>query len=264
MKILLLIAVWQRLDITELVYKHLKKVLPDNVDVLIVGSEPDHKKLATKYKFQYCEYENKLGAKLNYALSVALKSEWDYLMQIGSDDIIHPDLFQEYKKYYGLPVFGIDKCYMHEHATGETKLFSYNREAILGAGRMISRHAIEQSSICFEVKPFIQLSDGTNNYHRNRVAKVPASIAKSWVKSGHAEMVNESITVQLWDPNAMRSMDSYSQKQLTLHGFNFTVMETEKVLLCDIKSEVNIVKFETLSMPSVELPKYYSDSIKRQ
>jgi len=60
----------------------------------------------------------------------------------------------------------------------------------------------------------------------------------------------------------MRSMDSYSQKQLTLNGFSFTVMGTEKVLLCDIKSEVNIVKFETLNMPDVELPKYFRDAIK--
>jgi len=262
MRICLLIAVWKRVELTELVYKQLKNVLPDYVDALIVGSEYDHEKLAKKYSFKYCSHENILGAKLNHALSIALKSEWDYLMQIGSDDLIHPDIFEAYKPHYGQDIFGIDKCYMHEQNSGKTKLFTYSGGALLGAGRMISRKAIEQTAICHEVKPLTQLSNGTETWNRNRPVKVPQKIANSWIESGHANLINDTKTIHLWNPAAMKGMDSYSQKLLSSNGFDFNVIEPETVLLCDVKTETNIFSFDVITAEETTLPKYFKDLLK--
>lgn len=259
MKILLLIAVWKRIDITEKVYKHLKKILPDYVEVLIVGSEPEHKQLAKKYSFKYCEHENILGAKLNYGLSVAMKSEWDYILQIGSDDIIHEDVFELYQNQTG-DIFGFDRCYMTNGT--ETKLFDYKGEAILGAGRMISRRAIENTAACIRVKPLTQLTNKDLSYPKNRVVSVPKNIALSWIESGHAIKSDQKDDILLWNPTAMRGMDSYSQKILSAHGFEFNVIHTERVLVCDIKSEVNIFSYEEIQGESVELPTYFAKAIK--
>ncbi len=57
-------------------------------------------------------------------------------------------------------------------------------------------------------------------------------------------------------------MDSYSQKQLSSNGFEYKVIQTDRVLVCDIKSEVNIFSFESIEGEKVELPKYFRDAIK--
>jgi hypothetical protein len=120
------------------------KTHPDyDIESLAVISEEEMIPLCKKYGVNWVMYKNEpLGEKKNFGLKKAKEFQFDYLMEIGSDDLILNQLLTDYKKYLGNDVFGItDAAYINSESGECRRLIS--RHSTYGAGRMISRKALE-------------------------------------------------------------------------------------------------------------------------
>lgn len=145
-KILVLLPIWGRMNITELCLSNIVKLKKDySIDVLCVVSEQWAKLMAFKYGFNYVEVSNDdLGHKMNVGVDRALKMDFDYLMNLGSDDIITKELLDEYEEHIenNLPMFGVTKVCFFDSKTKELKEVNYGH--LIGAGRMIRRDVVEK------------------------------------------------------------------------------------------------------------------------
>ena len=54
-----------------------------------------------------------LGAKKNAGLKEAIKIDFDYLLEMNSDDVIFDELLELYETYDGIPFFRIIKLHVH-------------------------------------------------------------------------------------------------------------------------------------------------------
>lgn len=146
-KILIYLAVWKRPLITELCFRGIKRLQshPDfNIEALAVISEDEMIPLCEKYGIHWVMYKNDpLGEKKNFGLQKAKEFDFDYLMEIGSDDLVLNELLDDYKNHIGKDFFGIsDAAYINSETTECRRLIS---KSTYGAGRMISRKALEKS-----------------------------------------------------------------------------------------------------------------------
>lgn len=146
-KILIYLAVWKRPEITELCFMGINRLRthPDfDIQALAVISEDSMIPLCEKYGIRWVKYKNEpLGEKKNFGLQKAKEFDFDYLMEIGSDDLILNELLDDYKNYIGKSeFFGItDAAYINSE-TGECRRL-ISRSSTYGAGRMISRKVLE-------------------------------------------------------------------------------------------------------------------------
>lgn len=145
--LLVFVAVWKRPDITELCFMgidRIKKHPMYNIQALAVISEKEMIPLCNKYKINWVMTENNpLGRKKNYGLKQASNIDFDYMLEIGSDDIITDDLLDQYLEYYDkYEAFGVqDICYV-ESVNLECRRFN-SHLSTYGAGRVISRKVLE-------------------------------------------------------------------------------------------------------------------------
>jgi hypothetical protein len=145
MKIAIHIPVFQRLKITNACYKGVQRniiefaALGYEVEVYIAGHEPEHEALAKQYGWNWLQTPNHNLGEKNQALYVWMKTfEWDYLLQLGSDDFILPGGVKCILKYMedGYEFACFTDLYFFRLADGEgTLLKGYP----CGAGRFISR-----------------------------------------------------------------------------------------------------------------------------
>jgi hypothetical protein len=134
MKILIYIPVWKRREITELCYKSLKRTIlnaPKDFSfvVLIVASNDDDAELAAKHGFEVFRCENMpLGRKFNQGLEYGLSiGNWDYLMQLNSDDVLSTDFWGVFADHFAQRqfFFGIDRVYFYDSDTRDMREFQY-------------------------------------------------------------------------------------------------------------------------------------------
>lgn len=148
-KILIFLAVWKRPEITELCFRGIERLRmhPDfEIDTLAVISEPEMVDLCRKYKINFTIHANEpLGKKKNAGLHCAREHEFEYLMEIGSDDLILNELLDSYKEFIsqGVDFFGIRDAGYICSETGSCRRLATNN-ATYGAGRMISRKLLER------------------------------------------------------------------------------------------------------------------------
>lgn len=112
--------------------------------VLSYGDE-ENKNLCKLYNAEkYIEVDNEpLGKKMNQGLNVAMDCEFEYLMQLGSDDLITNEGMRELTKKMdeGDPFFGFNKLVMLDTNTGRSKEKFYGN--VFGAGRCMSKEMLE-------------------------------------------------------------------------------------------------------------------------
>lgn len=101
--------------------------------------------LCEKYGINWVMYKNNpLGEKKNFGLMKAKDFEFDYLMEIGSDDLVLNELIEDYlANYVGkYDFFGVcDALWVDTLFGGARRIIS---KTTYGAGRMISRRALEE------------------------------------------------------------------------------------------------------------------------
>lgn len=158
-KIVIIIPCWKRSKILELivrqfdvVYKHHKENFDITFFYVFSEDDPELDALMQIYdgaKHKRCHIfsdNKKLGQKINDAVNMAETMGYDYVMNMGSDDLIHPDLFNLYKPYIDacFPFFGIGSLYFIEKGKPAYYFYYYNTPHVIGAGRMIHRSVIDE------------------------------------------------------------------------------------------------------------------------
>jgi hypothetical protein len=138
-----MLPVWKRPEITEICFSGLDRLRSHrDMDTLAVISEKEYRSRCKKHNIEYTFFENSpLGRKKNHGLGVALKKDWDYLIEINSDDILKNELIDLYDTvnydYVGLRNF----CFI-DSKTLECRQFQ--DKTIYGIGRRYSRRLIEK------------------------------------------------------------------------------------------------------------------------
>lgn len=146
-KILIYLAVWKRPEITEMCFAGIErlKTHPDfDIDALAVISEESMIPLCEKYGVHYVEHENSpLGKKKNFGLQAARYFKFDFLMEIGSDDLVLNELLDVYKKFMvKYDFFGVrDAAFICSETGACRRVIGPTK---YGAGRMISRAALDK------------------------------------------------------------------------------------------------------------------------
>lgn len=152
-KLLVFLAVWKRPEITEICFmglNRLRKISGFDINVLAVISEKSMVPLCEKYSVNWVMHENKpLGRKKNFGLKHALKFDWEYLIEIGSDDLLKNEVLDLYKPYFGKnSIIGLlNLCFINSE-TLECK--HYNARSGFGLGRAIHRRVIEKMGVLWK------------------------------------------------------------------------------------------------------------------
>lgn len=145
--LLVYLAVWRRPEITELCFmgiERMRKHKSYSIKALAVISEPEMIPLCQKYDINWIMTDNyPLGKKKNKGLVEASNFEFDYLMEIGSDDLVTNELLDCYLSYFGkYDFFGIsDAAYIESENLACRRLIFH--KSTYGAGRCISRKMLE-------------------------------------------------------------------------------------------------------------------------
>lgn len=209
-----------------------------NLEVLVVISEVEYIARCKRYKIPYTFFENQpLGAKKNHGLKIALEQDWDYLMELNSDDVIKNTLLDIYDSmnddYLALRNF----CFLDSKTLS---LRQVEGKTAYGIGRRYSRRAIESCKVkTVKVKKACISAFGAMN--EGVIYDVKPYIADDLEKVGYVEVLSEGI--KLWDDKASAGMDNFSNKRLNENGFVCKQVFTDEPLAVDIKSDVNIWAF---------------------
>ncbi len=235
MKILAFVAVWKRPEITRRCFEGIKRL---NIPLFAVVSEDWAEDLCKEFKAKYIRTPNKpLGRKLNKGLEKALEQDFDYLLTIGSDNLINPELLKVYDYYMkkGTGLIGVDKLYFHKE--GEVKHVDYQLQ-IIGAARMISRKAL---ATAHQVKVrFLKSVGGVIDGRPMEEKFIPVHRAINGDRSGILEIIGEP-EIRLWDEDRERGFDGNSNMKLIHDQVCNKCIDTGKYpYVLDMKSEDNI------------------------
>lgn len=131
--------------------ERLKLYSGHKIDLFCVCSDLEDENYLKSKGVKYCTYPNTvLSEKFDYGFKQALKLEFDYLLRLGSDDLLDHNIFNLYYNdlmskgvhYFGLKTIGcvdssnLDSCvYKYNH---------HRNDMILGGGSMMSRWLCEQ------------------------------------------------------------------------------------------------------------------------
>ena len=142
------LAVWKRPEITELCFmgiQRLKKHPNYEISAFAVISEPEMAPLCNKYGIDWVSTSNHpVGRKKNYGLKQLANQEFDYLLEIGSDDLITNDLLTAYLPFFDqYEFFGISDAIYIESENGECRRH-ISHKTTYGAGRIISKRLLEE------------------------------------------------------------------------------------------------------------------------
>lgn len=143
-KLLIYLAVWRRPEITEICFMgidRLRKAGIHEVDALAVISEGSMIDLCRKYRIDYVMHKNyPLGEKKNAGLKRALEKGFDYLIDIGSDDLLKTEFLSLYP--WKDDLYGLRDFIMLNSEDGQCRRLN-DRNGRYGVGRAISRRAVE-------------------------------------------------------------------------------------------------------------------------
>lgn len=240
---LIFLAAWKRPEITEICFvglNRLKKRFP--IETMCVISEESMIPLCNKYGINWTFYKNDpLGEKKNHGLNEAMKLKWDYLMEIGSDDLVKDELIELYQGYFGkYDMFGTKDAIIIDSATGETRRLK--SDTTYGLGRCISRKVIEQ--VCYGVDVIAKtdiISRGRTTA-KGKKGFFTVGAAKELESLGRLEIIGEP-RYRLWKDDINRGLDNNSDFFLMTQGIGHRTVPTTKPLCIDIKGEDNIWKF---------------------
>lgn len=154
-KIIILVPVFKRHDIFKKCYDNLKMNQKNNkyfdikLAFLFSLDDPElneNVEIISRYDLIFYSEKNKpITDKLNSTIkNIVKKYDFDYLMNLGSDNIINPLLFEHYKNMADNDClfFGLNKSWVYDTLTKQSGVITYN--VIAGAGRMIHKSILQQ------------------------------------------------------------------------------------------------------------------------
>ena len=166
-KLLIYLAVWRRPEITEICFMGIDRLRKSGlapIDALAVISESSMIDLCNKYRIDYVMHKNyPLGEKKNAGLRRALEKGFDYLVDIGSDDLLKNEYLTLYP--WTDDVYGLRDFVMLNSEDGECRRVN-ERVARYGVGRAISRRAVESLGTLWDEKQ----ARGLDNYSEMKLS----------------------------------------------------------------------------------------------
>lgn len=245
MKLLVFLAVWKRPEITEICFKGLERLRNNSrlpIETFAVISEEEIIPLCNKYQIKYTFYKNDpLGEKKNHGLTEAMKLEWDYLIEIGSDDILKDELINLYENYFGkYEMFGTKDSIIIDSLTGKCRRIQ--SDTPYGLGRCISRETIENHCYgvdCVAIEPIIGRGRTTA---KDQTGFFNLSQAEELEKLGRLKISGQP-RYKLWKDEINRGLDNSSSYFLMQMGIGNKAVPTDKPLCIDIKGPDNIWPF---------------------
>ncbi|HYF69090.1 MAG TPA: hypothetical protein VD884_13195 [Ohtaekwangia sp.] len=200
MKILVFVPVWKRPEITEICFmgiKRLQKVPGYEVNGFAVISEPNMIGLCEKYGIGWClTANNPLGAKKNFGVKQALRYDFDYMIEIGSDDLLKDDVLDAYN--WDAPVIGLMDFAIIDTFNGRCKRLSTNIPKF-GAGRAIKRYVLESFTLWHDAKNRGLDNSSSINMAVNR-------ISQRGIRSEQPLSVALKSDVNLWSYNVIKGV----------------------------------------------------------
>lgn len=178
-----IIPVWRRPEVTAITVKY----IPEWLKPLYVLSEDDpefkqNQEIIIKSGYDYCLYDNyPVSVKHNAGINYARQWDWDYLMTINSDDIIHPDLIELYKPFIEKEeaFFGVGDLNIYDKVSGRSVFLpDYNNEMCMGAGRVIHRRVID--AMDGYIYP-LDRDSGLDTFSRNRI--IESGFEETYIKT---------------------------------------------------------------------------------
>lgn len=110
------------------------------MEFMAVISEESMIPLCKKYNVEYCFYKNlPIGEKKNFGLNECLKKSWDYLIELGSDDLLKNEILEIYK--FDRPTLFINHIAFINSETQECR--ALKSQTFYGIGRAIRRDCFE-------------------------------------------------------------------------------------------------------------------------
>lgn len=195
-KLLFYVAVWKRPEITEICFmgiSRLRRVGIHDVSALAVISETSMIDLCVKYGVDYVMHKNyPLGEKKNAGLKRALEKGFDYLIDIGSDDLLKDEFLSLYP--FEKDVYGLRDFVMMNSETGECRRLN-DRDARFGVGRAISRRAVESLGKLWNDNQ----NHGLDNWSEFELAK--AGFLGTNIRSEEPLAIDIKSEVNLWPFN---------------------------------------------------------------
>ena len=147
--VLLLIATWQRANITHVCFEGVARLIAQSkhhIEPLIMIDDESNAALTELFGFGAIHVANdpdQLGYRFNVGLTAAMEMKWDYLMQLGSDDLLTNEAMRRLDDAIdaGVPSAGFRRIYLWDAKTGKAK--NVRIPWVFGAGRIICREHIE-------------------------------------------------------------------------------------------------------------------------
>lgn len=202
-------GVWKRPEIFEMFANATKKLNHPQLEIIVIvaGSEGEQSKsMVEKHGFIYIEVDNEpLASKMNSTIVVAGQLNADYVLCVGSDDVITQNLLDIYADCIsrGIDYVGVLDWYFYDTVSGNMAYWGGYRDArrighTCGAGRLISSNLLSK----WNFKPWL-------------------------IKDSH--VLDNSMQTKL--KQTPHTFESFSLKERGVYAF-------------DLKSNVNMTKFE--------------------
>lgn len=248
--VLIFLAAWKRPAITEICFmgiKRLKNRFP--IETMCVISEEEMIPLCEKYGINWTFYKNDpLGEKKNHGLNEAMKLKWEYLLEIGSDDLVKDELIELYSEHFGKDqYFGTKDAVIIDSETGKCRRLQ--SDTTYGLGRCISRKIIQDH--CYGVDILAKegiITRGRTTAKGNK-GFFRVEQAKELEGLGRLEILGKP-RYRLWKDEINRGLDNNSDFFLMTQGIGHKAIKTNKPLTIDIKGPDNIWKFsERIGVP---------------
>lgn len=146
-KVLFFTALWKRPYITETCFIGLRRIMSKmNAEALAVLSEDSMIPLCEKYGIKWVKHANQpLGRKKNFGLKHALQMDWEFLIELGSDDLFSDKVVDFYNANFHRPYFGFNKVAYIDFKTKACREFTVR--SVFGLGRAIRRDVVEKNAI---------------------------------------------------------------------------------------------------------------------
>ncbi len=207
-----------------------------------VISEESMIPLCEKYGIDFLMFENDpVGMKKNAGLSKVTESDFDYLIELGSDDLILNDLLDSYYPLMksGEDFFGSRNLLLVDSTDGNSRQLDWDGDYPQGLGRCMSKKLLST----FGDKVLVRMKTGLISddaiIPEGEDGFLSKQDADTFTKIDLAERVETIATFYLWD-KINRGLDNNSNARIMKKGFKYKVIETPEPLMADIKSDENI------------------------
>lgn len=260
-KIAVMTPVWQRRSVTKIMLKGLQRLMkyrPDAFEIkpFFAISEYYDEKLIKDSGFDYVYAENNpLGAKKNKLIDYVVKAyDFDYVMELNSDNVISNDIMDIYEPLMlkNVPLFCPDNVAFVDVNTGQTA--SWHTDFITGAARCMSRNAVEACSSKL-IRFTVAMASPTESFQGKKW--VPRRIANRWILDGLAKDMEQSET-HCWTDSFNCGLDTDNTMRLKSMNIENTLVKVPFGTVVDMKSETNIhsiCEFKKLDLTPAQLLK---------